>query len=92
MYTVLKKLNSSLKQESCSIILLIDNAGCYLGDLVGKYSNIKIAFLPANTTAVLQPLDFSNIKTFKVYYHKLSRRHVLSLFLGLRCCTISKHS
>ena len=78
MHTILKKLNSNLKRESRSVILFMDNAGCHPEDLVGKYSNIKIVFLPANTTAVLQPLDLGIIKTFKVYYRKLLLRHVLS--------------
>jgi len=67
MYILLKKVNSNLKQEAHLIILL----GCHPEDLVGKYSNIKIAFVPANTTAILQPLDLGIIKTFKVYYRKL---------------------
>jgi len=67
MHTILKKLNGNLKLGAHSIILFMDNAGCHPEDLVGKYSNIKIAFLPANTIAVLQPLDLGIIKTFKVY-------------------------
>jgi len=72
MHTMFKKLNSNLKQEARSIILFMDNAGCHPEYLVGKYSNIKVVFLPANTTAVLQPLDLGIIKTFKVYYCKLA--------------------
>ena len=53
------------------IVLFMDKAGCHPEDLVGKYSNIKIAFLPANTIAILQPLDLGIIKTFQVYYRKL---------------------
>jgi len=48
MHTILKKLNSNLKQVTRLIILFMDNAG---EGLIGKYSNIKMAFLPANTTA-----------------------------------------
>jgi len=77
MYTILKKFNEQLEAVNCSIILFMDNADRHL---VGKYSNIKIAFLPANTTAVFQPLDLGIIKTLKViiisfcyvmYFHKL---------------------
>lgn len=78
MYTVLKKLNSNIREQSRSIILFMDNAGCHPEDLAGKYSNIKIVFLPPNTTSVLQPLDLGIIKTFKVYYRKLLMCHVLA--------------
>ena len=40
MQAILKKLISSLKQESCLIILFMDSADCHPEDLVGKYSNI----------------------------------------------------
>ena len=78
MHRVLLKINNQLRSQSCSIVLLMDNSGCHSLDLSGKYSNIKILFLPPNTTSVLQPLDLGIIKNFKVHFHKLLMHHVLA--------------
>ena len=78
MHRVLLKVNNQLKSQSRSIALLMDNAGCHPQNLLGKYSNIKILFLPPNTTSVLQPLDLGIIKNFKVHYRKLLMQHVLA--------------
>ena len=42
------------------------------------FSNIKVLFLPPNTTSRLQPLDAGVIKNFKVRYRKLLLKFVLS--------------
>ena len=55
----------------------MDNAGCHPEES-GKYSNIKICFLPANTTSKLQPLDLGIIKNFKAYYRQLLLSYVIS--------------
>ena len=72
MTTVLGKLNRRMSSSKRSIILFMDNAGCHPEDLA---SNIKIVFLPANTTSELKPLDLG---IFKVHYRRYLLQYVLS--------------
>ena len=78
MEAVLTKLNNQLSSSGRSIILLMDNAGCHPGNLAGKFSNIKVVFLPPNTTSMLQPLDLGIIQNFKVHYRHFLLKYVLS--------------
>ena len=50
----------------------------YPESLIGKYSNIKIVFLPKSTISHLQSLDAGIIKNFKVKYRKKLMRYVLA--------------
>ena len=73
LHKVLSKANRKLRLEGRSVL---DNAGCHPPNIVS--SNIKLVFLPPNTTSVLQPLDLGIIKTFKVHYRKFLMRFILS--------------
>ena len=76
--TVLSKLNRKLVFKNRKVILFLDNATCHPESMDDKFSNIKIAFLPKNTTSRLQPLDAGIIRNFKVKYRKSLVKYVLS--------------
>ena len=78
MEDILRKLNKRLVREKRKILLFLDNATPHDPEFVGQFSNIKIVFLPANTTSKLQPLDVGIIKNFKVLYRGALLRHVVS--------------
>ena len=71
MKPVLTKLNHRYAAANRKVSLLMDNARCHPEDLKSKFINIKIVFLPANTTSKLQPLDLGIIQNFKMHYRKL---------------------
>lgn len=62
----LNKLNQLMRRQNRKILLLADNAPTHLMDETVLLSNIKVHFLPPNTTAHLQPLDAGIINSFKV--------------------------
>jgi hypothetical protein len=49
--------------------LLVDN--CPAHPVLEKLENIKLVFLPANTTSMLQLMDQEVIRSFKCHYCKL---------------------
>ena len=75
---ILSKLDREMKFKNRNVILFLDNALSHPPDLEGKFSNIKVCFLPKNTTSRLQPLDAGIIQNFKVKYRKLLLKFVIS--------------
>ena len=63
--SVLERINGRLVSSGRKIYLFMDNAGCHPADVTKKYSNIKVVFLPLNTTSNLQPFDLGIIKHSK---------------------------
>ena len=53
--------DSVLKRK---IILLVDN--CPAHPNIGELKNIRLEFLPANTTSLIQPMEQSVIKNLKI--------------------------
>ena len=77
MVTILTRLNNRLKREERHIILFLDSAPCHPPSLTDMFSNIKVAFLPKNTTSHTQPLDAGIIKVWKIYYKRKLLRHIV---------------
>ena len=80
MDSILKTMNRKMLSQKCHILLFMDNAGCHPEELCasGRYSNIKVCFLPPNTMSVLQPLDLGIINTFKIHYRRYFLKYVTS--------------
>ncbi|XP_017472800.1 PREDICTED: tigger transposable element-derived protein 6-like [Rhagoletis zephyria] len=57
------------KKKDRKIILFADNAACH--KTTCELRNIKIEFLPPNTTALIQPLDQGIIHAFKCQYRNI---------------------
>jgi len=76
----LERLNSKMVRENRHIILLMDNARCHKSDNINNLSNVKIHFLPPNTTSYLQPLDQGIIYSLKAQYCKLLCQNRIQIY------------
>jgi len=75
-----------MKKANRKILMFVDN--CTAHNNIPNLENIKIHFLPPNTTSNLQPLDQGIIKNFKTMYRKEIVRKVLAC-IGEVPCKIS---
>lgn len=50
------------------ILLILDNAPSHPPHLADLHPNVKVIFLPPNTTSLIQPMDQGVIAAFKRYY------------------------
>lgn len=63
-------LDSKFKAIGKKVLLFVDNAACHKVVDGTILDNLKIVFLPANTTSLIQPLDQGIIRSFKCQYRK----------------------
>jgi hypothetical protein len=70
-------LKSWDKELDRNILLLIDNCPAHIVNASLKH--IKVVFLPANTTSLMQPCDQGIIRTFKAYYRAKRREKVITV-------------
>lgn len=69
--------NEEMKNQSRTVLMLVDNFAGHKVDM--KFSNVVVYFLPANTTARLQPLDAGIISSFKRHYTALKMNHAIQM-------------
>ena len=78
MEAVLARFNGKLILEDRKVILFLDNATCHPEYMIRQFSQIKIVFLPKNTTSTLHPLDAGITQNFKIKYRKRLVKYVLA--------------
>ena len=73
----LRKLDFQMRNSFKKIAMVSDNCTAYPN--INGLTNIKLVFLPPNTTAKTQPLDSSVIRCLKAHYRKsLTKLHLLA--------------
>jgi len=55
-----------MRRADRNILLLMDNAKCHETENLETLSNVRVYFLPPNTTSYLQPIDQGIIYSLKV--------------------------
>jgi len=71
----LEHLDGKMRSQKWKILLLLDNCGVH-PDV--QPANVKVIFLPVNTTSHLQPCDAGIIAALKAHYRKGLMRHILA--------------
>ena len=61
-------LNKKMQQQKRKIALVVDN--CTAHAQPQNLQNVKLIFLPPNTTAKTQPMDAGVIRCLKSYYRR----------------------
>ncbi|GBN55241.1 Tigger transposable element-derived protein 4 [Araneus ventricosus] len=64
----LLKWDKELKDEK--IVILLDNSSAHPAEEELHLKNIKLMFLPPNTTSIIQPFDQGIIRSLKFHYRK----------------------
>ena len=70
----LTRFNNHMKRQKRRILLFLDNATCHPALTL---SNIKLQFLPPNSTSKVQPLNQGIIKALKARYRKKLLQHLI---------------
>ena len=71
----LHSVDKLMRYQKRRILLLLDNCSAHVS--VDDLQNVKLLFLPPNTTSKIQPLDQGIINSFKLNYRKLLLEHLI---------------
>lgn len=71
----MKRLDQKMGRQRRNIILLLDNATCHPRV---QLKNVKLVFLPPNTTSITQPMDQGIIQALKLKFRKRQLRSILN--------------
>ncbi|CAG8640808.1 3557_t:CDS:2 [Ambispora gerdemannii] len=81
----LRRLDNMMRKANRKIILLADNATSHKTEaIIKKLTNVKVHFLPPNTTSVLQPLDQGIIYNLKAHYRSILCENRIEEYDALR--------
>ena len=69
------RINSQMRLQRRKILMFVDNCSAHPPIAI---SNVKLVFLPPNTTSKLQPCDAGIIAAVKAQYRKRLLRHLLA--------------
>lgn len=77
----LSLLNTEFKNEKRNVCIIMDNCSAHILNNT-NFSNIKLFYLPANTTSIAQPLDagffkrkiFFIINLFELRYNRINQK------------------
>ncbi|XP_067682758.1 tigger transposable element-derived protein 6-like [Haliotis asinina] len=72
----LRSFDRQMRSRDRHVILLCDNAASHKSANV-KLTNVKVHFLPPNSTSHIQPMDAGIIRTFKARYKKYLVKHFI---------------
>ncbi|CAF3058879.1 unnamed protein product [Rotaria sp. Silwood2] len=72
----LYEFDKMIQKQKRQIFLFLDNAPVHPPEI--KLKNIAIKCFPANTTAVIQPMDQGIIRTFNAYCRKHLVQHIIA--------------
>ena len=73
--TWLKKFDKRMGRKGRKVLLFLDNATSHSNV---QLCNVKLKYLPANTTSILQPLDQGIILAMKRKYRKTQLRYIIT--------------